>query len=210
MRKLLFLIIFPLIASPMAEAQEDSVAVDNYRTGVSLYFDYGKLTSLLSKQNTKWEGGASFFFAKHWKIAGEFGTAVLNPDQAIEDGTYESSGNYYRAGLDYIMSIDNKSNLGVGFRYGASSFEDSGYNPADTLNPTFQRTDLSADWYEIIVESEAEFWTGIFLGIKFRLRILNSYTQFPENDVFSIPGYGRTFDNSIPALNLFIKYKIGF
>jgi len=208
----LFIAAASLCAFPGYSQEEEVISVDTaqFVNGVSIYFDYGKLTSLLSEQSTKWEGGVGVFIKKHWKAEVEYGIANLKPRQAFEEGSYTSDGAYYRVGFDYIMQVNPTANLGIGMRYGVSNFEDSGFNPADTLSPSFSRQNLTADWFEAIIESESELGKGFFLGLKIRIRFLNSYTQFAENDVYAIPGYGRTFDKSTPAVNLFIKYKIGF
>jgi hypothetical protein len=80
----------------------------------------------------------------------------------------------------------------------------------DDFEDGFQRTDLEASWAELILGSESSWKGNLYFGFTFRLRFLIQADNFTTFEVYSVPGYGRTFDNFVPALNLYIKYFIPF
>jgi hypothetical protein len=158
-------------------------------------------------------------------LAGEFGYAVLDPLKAYDNALYYTvEGMYWRAGIDYYMSLDAKNFYYVGFRYGSSQFEDRGQFLIDSefwedYQDEFGDTDLTATWYELVFGTETILQIGqpdskiyinkLFLGWKFRFRILGNFENREPPGIYSIPGYGRTFDKTIPAVNFYLKYRFG-
>ena len=142
----------------------------------------------------------------------EVGSATLNPNQAFSNGTYESSGIYYRIGTGFYSQFTPDNKLGLTFRYGSSTFDESARITIEsssgtqgTIIESFARENLSATWFEAVIYSDRKINNLLTVGINIRLRILNSYDQQSPVDVYAIPGYGRSFDKSIPAANLFLK-----
>jgi len=72
------------------------------------------------------------------------------------------------------------------------------------------RQGIKANWYSIIAGSEMELSRNLLLGWKFRMRFLESHDQQFPIDVYTVPGYGRAEDKSIPSINLYAKYSIPF
>lgn len=193
-------------------------------SGVEIYIDYGKLLLLASNFESKYEGGINFRFYGKYVLAGEFGYAVLDPLKAYDNAlNYTITGNYFRVGVDYYLNLDKKNALYGGLRYGVSQFSDAGEfllksDFWEDYGETFGSDNLHADWFELIFGSEMRLGKGgseempkggLFLGWKARLRILMNFENREEPRVYAIPGYGRTFDNSIPALNFYLKYRFG-
>ncbi len=181
--------------------------------------DYGKLITTVAGFETKYEFNLGIQFSKHIRATADYGYGSLAPPNAIENGTYTSSGSYYRVGLDYMFNIAPEIYLSLGGMYASSSFKDEGTVEITSevwpsLKESFIRDDLTATWAEFVLTSEATLLnrdSGIFdhlyWGIKFRLRFSIDRSQ-PENfDVYAIPGYGRTWNNLVPAANLFVAYK---
>ena len=181
--------------------------------------DYGKLITTAAKFDTRYELNVGIQFAKNLRATIDAGYAKLAPPNAIENGTYTSSGNYYRVGLDYMLNIAPKTYLSFGGMYALSNFNDEGTVETiseiwPSLNQSFVRNDLNASWAEFVITSEAPvlnrntgFFNNLYWGIKFRFRFMIERPQ-PENfDVYAIPGYGRTFNNLVPAVNFFVTYK---
>jgi len=210
--------------------QEDTATVDlppaRFFSGIEIYLDYGKVLTLATKFESKYEGGINFRFYGKYILAGEFGYAVLDPLKAYDNAlNYTITGSYFRAGIDYYINIDKKNALYGGVRYGASKFADEGEfllksDFWEDYGESFGSDDIHADWFEIIFGSETRLNLsksskekvsrgGLFLGWKARVRILWHFENREEPRIYAIPGYGRTFDNSIPALNLYIKYRFG-
>ena len=211
-------------------ANEAIVAVDTvyekkFISGVELAVDYGKLLTLWTKFESKLEGGLNIRFKERIVLASEFGYAELDPLKAYDNALYYTvRGPYARLGLDYYTSYDPKSFYYFGARYGMSVFEDEGKFLIDSdfwedYGEEFGSTDVTATWWEIVVGTETYLnflkkdptspKSRLLLGWKFRLRVLADFENREEPTIYAIPGYGRTFDKTVPALNLYVKYRFG-
>jgi hypothetical protein len=203
----------------------DSLAKKKFMSGVELVVDYGKLMTLWTKFESKYEAGVNVRFFERIVLAGEFGYDELNPLKAYDNALYYTvKGSYARLGLDYYTSYDPKSFYYAGVRYGMSMFEDEGEfligsEYWEDFGEKFGSQDITATWAEIIIGTETYLKIGkknpdnprskFLLGWKFRIRILMDFENREEPRIYSIPGYGRTFDKSVPALNFYIKYRFG-
>ena len=191
-------------------AQEETT---ENRTSIDISLDYLKLVSLFVDYETKLEGNLGFVFHRNFHLALEFGYAKLEPDDAYDNGRYKSEGIYGRAGLDYLLEINTKNYLLVGLRYGKSFFDDQVIAEFGSalFNPYVEtRDNLEADWFEFVMGSETLIARNLFAGWKFRIKVLNNFDNPGMVNVYSIPGYGRTIDNTVPNINLYIKYLISF
>ncbi|WP_425391769.1 DUF6048 family protein [Ekhidna sp.] len=178
----------------------------------SLYLDYGKLLTIPVDFETKYEGGIELLFLEKFPLIVEIGQATLNPEGAYSNGTYESEGTYYRIGTGYISQFKPKNKIGISFRYASSTFNESGRifiesttGAQDNFIQNIKRSDLNATWYELVVYSDRRLSDLFSIGLNLRLRVLMDYDEQEDIDVYSIPGYGRTIDDTIPAANLFLK-----
>lgn len=225
MAKLRLFFIFSLLIPLLGMSQEDSTTTVPARRAFipSIYLDYGKLLTLPTNFESKVEVGAQILIAEKIPFIVEVGTATLTPESAYANGSYESSGNYFRVGTGIVSAIDAKNNIGLSFRYASSTFDESGEytiesesGKQDDYNQIIDRKDLYATWYEAVLFSERKIifknsegdernWNPLSFGFNFRLRILSSYDSFEPVDTYAIPGYGRSFDKVVPAMNLFLK-----
>ncbi len=207
------------------EAIIDSLRKKKFISGVELSIDYGKLMTLWTDFESKYEAGINLRFYEKIVLAAELGYSELNPLKAYDNALYYTvKGSYGRVGLDYYTSYDPKSFYYAGLRYGMSMFEDEGLFRIESeywedFEEGFGSTDITASWVEIIIGTETFIGIGkkkkdnpksrLLLGWKFRLRILMDFENREEPRIYSIPGYGRTFDQTVPALNFYVKYRIG-
>ena len=187
---------------------------------IILATDYGKLVTTAAKLDSRYEFNLGIQFTKHIRFTADYGYAQLSPSNAIENGIYISTGNYYRAGLDYLINISPKTHLSLGSMYASSAFIDEGAVEIKSeiwpsLNERFERDGFSANWVEFVLTSESSifnketgFISNLYWGIKVRLRIMIEKPTPEQLDIYAIPGFGRTFNNLVPALNLFAAYKI--
>jgi len=206
-------------------ALDSMVRKKQFLSGVELAIDYGKLLLLWTDFESKYEGGINIRFYERIVLAAEMGYDELNPLKAYDNALYYTvKGSYARVGLDYYTSYNPTSFYFAGFRYGMSTFEDEGAFLIDSdywenYEDGFGSTGITATWGEIILGTETFLNIGkkkpdtpdskLLIGWKFRLRILGNFENREEPTIYSIPGYGRTFDSRVPALNLYIKYRIG-
>ncbi len=204
----------------------DSTAIrKKFLSGVELAIDYGKLLLLWTDFESKYEAGLNLRFYERYVLAVEAGTSELNPLKAYDNALYYTvNGSYARVGLDYYTAYDPKSFYYAGFRYGMSMFEDEGkFNIGSEFWEDYQQgfgsKDITATWAEIVLGTEtylkfskkknADPTSKFLLGWKFRLRVLMDFENRELLRIYSIPGYGRTFDNVVPAVNFYVKYRIG-
>lgn len=193
-----------------------------------IYIDYGKLALSFTEMESKYTAGLELVFLEKIILSAEAGQMTLNPRESFENIDYESTGTYFKAGGGYITEFKQGFNLGILARYGESQFSDEGLieiidqtGIVADYSRSFSRQDLKGSWYEIVLQSEKrlqlnkdfpESWlnTTFSLGFYFQLRVLLAYDQQPGVDVNNIPGYGRSFDNTVPAFNLFVKINPQF
>lgn len=248
--KRLLPVIFSLLVVFVSRAQEDSVTVDGTLSvdnisliddtvakdstffqkakpmGASLFVDYGKLLTLWTDFESKYEGGLSLVLYETLEINAEVGHATLNPEDGYLNGDYKSKGLYYRLGLGYTRNIDLKNRIGVGFKYAVSSFEDEGIirieGSSGLILPyerSYTRSSLDATWWEVVVNSDTKIqlnknnpdsWMNEILrvGFQFRYRILQSYNSFEPIDVYAIPGYGKSVNRRFPAVNFYLRFNL--
>ncbi len=210
----IFSIVF-LATSGTALAQQDSVVVqESNNFSVNLYIDYGKLFTLPSDFEQKLEAGVGISIKKI-NIAVEAGYANLTPEDAINNGTYQSTGNYARIGADYVHTFRSQFRVYGGLRYALSQYEDQGTAEIkselwDTQTITFERKDETAQWAEIVLGTDAKFLkqNWLWIGWRMRIKILTQKNSYEPIDILAIPGYGRTLNKSIPSFNFYLMFKI--
>lgn len=182
---------------------------------LEISLDYLKLVSFALPSETKMEGGLAIITKPNIGISFEFGYAAKMPEEHFKNAEYRVEGFYGRAGLSYHYPFDPNTNFFLGAKYGMSNYQDEAtYTIESSLwtpyEDSFERTGLSGQWVEFIAGSESRFKGNFFFGFIFRFRALISHDNFTPLEVFSVPGYGRTMDKTIPAVNLYIKYMINF
>jgi len=186
-------------------------------TTIAPFIDYGKLLTLPLERETKFEIGIQVELLNKIFIVTEFGNGALVPPDSYTNANYSSTGNYYRVGLGYKIDMNAKNNFGISGRFAQASFSDKGVVEItsasglyDDFEAPFVRDELRATWYEIVLNSESKIFKNFYAGFFLRLRIMGNYDRQTPLDVYAIPGYGRTFDKSIPAFNFYLKYAFEF
>jgi hypothetical protein len=192
-----------------------------------IYWDYGKTATLWTHFENKTELGAGIVLFEKLDLAGEYGLATLNPQNAFENIDYSVQGTYLRLGLGYLASLDPKNKIGFEVRYAQSKFEDAGdlvYGTNSGFNSNYERSfnrdELEANWTEVnlvsqrfltLLKKSAEHRANrlLSIGIKIRYRMLNSASKAESlPPIYAIPGYGRADTNSIVAVNIFLKASL--
>jgi len=211
-----------VVLLPCLGYTQDSLEVTQSNFAMHLYADVGKGVESLFNKQVKWGFGVGVLAAQKYLFSGEYGYGSLNPESVIINGSYTSEGNYYRIGVEYVFKIVPRTTLSTGLMYAHADFVDYGNVMVesdlwDNLDQSFERVGLSASWLEWIVNTEAPlikvdegFMRNFYWGLRIRLRILLSDISQPDFDIFAIPGYGKTYSNVVPAINLYLKYRINF
>jgi len=207
------------VAYEVEEAASDAVEVEDgvvrsynrFEIGI----DYLKLLTLLFSTETKMEAGLGFISKINVGINLEVGYGEKTPDDFYKNAEYKAYGYYGRAGISYYYPFNPEVNFIIGVKYARSQYQDEATFSIlsslwDDYEDGFKREDLEASWAELILGSESAVWGNLFFGFTFRLRFLIQADNFDPFEVYFIPGYGRIFDNFVPALNLYVKYVIPF
>ncbi len=208
--KLIISLIYTL--SPLlAFSQVDSTGVK--RNAFEVQINYSKFISYLTNFEEKLEAGAGLLLFDHFRVSFNYGSAKIQPKKAFDNAIYKSEGNYFRLGIEYQGRLRPGFFLSIGVGYAQADFDD---HITTIINSNFfeeyivDRQSIKANWYSIIVGSEMKLLRNVHLGWKFRLRFLESHDQQFPIDVYTVPGYGRAEDKSIPSVNLYAKYSIPF
>ena len=211
-RSLLFIFSIVLATHGWAQTNEQDSVVSVRTLIPSILIDYGKILTIPSEIETKYEGGLELLFFEKFPLIVELGQATLSPEGAYSNGVYESEGFYYRIGAGYYSQFKPTNKIGISFRYAVSNFSESGRIFIDSPSgvqenfvQTIDRRDLTANWFEMVVYSDQKLADLFSIGINIRLRVLQNYDEQTPLDVYAIPGYGRSFENTVPAANLFFK-----
>lgn len=186
--------------------------------GIQIGVDLLKLASFAIDAETKYEGQVGISY-KNFHLIAEAG--FVNYAYAIaykNSEDYEVEGEYYRFGIDYAFNLSLKNQLLLGIRYGMSTFGDKGsFEVSSELwdNYSFAldeqaRADATATWGEVIVGTQSLIAKNLHFGWYFRLRKLIDRTSYDPVDIYYVPGYGKSNSQTVPALNLFLKYKLSF
>jgi hypothetical protein len=178
-------------------------------------FDYLKLLTFAFPEETKLEAGIGFISKINIGVNVEVGYGEKKPEDFYKNADYKVYGYYGRAGLSYYYPFKAGTNFIIGVKYAMSQYQDEAAFSIlsslwDDYEDYFERTDLEASWVELIIGSESSVAGNLYFGFTFRMRFLIEADNFSTFEVYSVPGYGRTFDNFVPALNLYIKYYIPF
>jgi len=215
MKKILkysFSILFVLICVVSVLAQKGTVMPSAVRIGTDLGF-IG--VSLFDPDKTAFEINADVDLYKFF-ITADYGIASW--EFSRESFTYDNSGSYFKAGIDYNL-IARDLDLNViyfGFKYAHSSFDEN-FNYAMT-DPLFydyaeeiSKPGMSAHWYEANFGMKIRVWKDLYLGwagrIKFAKKVSANETSF---DTYYIPGYGLADSDSRWGFNYQIFYRIPF
>ncbi len=177
--------------------------------------DYLKLVSFALDTENKAEAGLGLILGRGFGINTEMGYGEKTPENHFENADYKVSGYYGRVGFSYHLEYNPGTNFFIGAKFGLSHYQDEATytieSPLwDNFTGTIERSGLQGKWVEIAGGSESRYKGNFFLGFTFRFRALIDHDNFSPLEVFAIPGYGRTMDKTLPALNLHIKYILDF
>ncbi|WP_339815621.1 DUF6048 family protein [uncultured Imperialibacter sp.] len=188
-----------------------------FLTELHLLLDYGKLLTLPAPFESKAEGGIQAVFENRYVGSISYGYGSINPTGAYKNSDYNATGTYIKPGLFYQLAINPKNKLLLGAQYGMASFEDSGVTTIESASGLFEpyerafaRGGLKASWLELSIQSEGNFRGNFWLGFRASYRHLINMDNPGDPDVLIVPGYGKTVGSGVPAVNLFLKYKLNF
>jgi len=218
MLKYFISIIFALLMSLSASAQNDSIVNDSIRYvqkyGLRLGVDLSKIIrTVIDQDYTGFEINADYRYSKDLYIAGELGTEEKTTTTEFLSST--AKGSYFKAGIDYNMyrnwyGMENM--IYSGFRVGASTFSQTinSYTifntnqdfPQTTVTDAVDINGLTAIWAELILGIKAEVFNNLYVGLNVQFKGRVSETEPSNFENIYIPGFGRTYDSG--------RFGIGF
>jgi hypothetical protein len=164
-----------------------------------------------------WEFSGDYEIIKDLFLVAEIGSETSN----IKTGSYDyfSAGGYTRLGVDYNymkhIAADSKDKMFVGLRYGFTTF----YHEANNIwikdavwgnysGGSIPANWLAANWLEVTTGMRARLFNNFYLGWSARLRIKAGVTADATLYPYSIPGYGKPWNNTWIGFNYSLYYKI--
>lgn len=217
MLKYIFSLLFVAAVIP-AFSQSDSVRIKRevdwapsaIRVGTEIT---GPVFGLFDNDLSAWEVTADMDFHKYFLVL-DYGY-----EQRIREGEqfrFETSGNYWRAGIDmnFLTSDPSRSVLFFGLRYARSSFSgDLTFITSDTLvfgdgNINYTFTDYTAQWGEAVVGLKVQVFNNFYLGMTGRFKFAISIDGELAVSAYEVPGFGIADDNSSFGLDYYVYYRI--
>ncbi len=132
--------------------------------------------------------------------------------------SYEGSGIFFRAGIDYnVLELEKHNDYSMGFigvRYGLSLNQFSADNIIipdpywGNLNTSIAGQSGQNHWLEIVAGIRAEVFKNFFMGWSLRGRIMVYKSTFDQMIPYYVPGFGDPARRASWDINYSIYYKI--
>lgn len=198
-----------MLASAVALSQQASDTItykDKY--GLRIGVDLSKpVRSLLDDQYRGLELLGDYRVTENFYVAAELGNEKLTYDG--DNISTFSTGSYIKLGADYNAYEnwqDMQNMIFVGMRYGFSTFSQtlnsyaiytsSNYYGDHIVEANEQTKGLNASWVELMGGIKVEVLNNLFLSLNVQLKRRISEKAPEEYDNLTIPGFGRTYDQS--------------
>ena len=215
-----FLVSFQLL---IGQQKDETVSIEvsdslsaSEKTPLSLRFGVDLYRVILSQVSDDFYGieivsdlrlGENFFLAL------ELGDTKTTKE--VDQVNFTTSGNYYKLGFDYNMNENLKgmnNDIYIGLRFASSNhtqvlnsytildrsrFWPSSDLPVDIGYATGERSNLNAQWIEVVCGFKVQLLKNIYMGLSLRLnRLLKD--KIPENfDNIYIPGFNKKTEERI-------------
>jgi hypothetical protein len=164
-----------------------------------------------------WEFSGDYEIINNLFLIAEIGSENTNLKTSKYD--YKSVGGYTRLGVDYnfMKHIDKESSdkMLVGVRYGFTTFNQEADNiqikddlwgdfTGGKVGPDW----LTANWIELTTGMRARLFNNFYLGWSVRMRIKLGVTNDPAMLPYTIPGYGKPWNNTWMGFSYSLSYQI--
>ena len=217
---LLFFISILFTITANSQVEQDTIKTkESY--GIRIGVDLSKpLNSVFETETKGLEIVSDFRFFKNYYAALELG--FLDKTTNEDYINFTTKGSYFKVGFNY-NAYENwagmTNEIYVGLRYGFSFFDQTlnSYTPnvqgtyfiAETLEPTTEFKDLTAQWVEFVFGMKVETFKNLYLGVSISFNNMISTTD-PENfKNLHVPGFNRVFlNNTGVGFNYTLSYLI--
>ena len=132
--------------------------------------------------------------------------------------SYDGSGIFFRAGVDYnMLELESHNDYSMGFigvRYGLSLNQFSAENIIiedpywGDLNTSISEQSGHNHWIEVAAGIRAEIFNNFFMGWSVRGRVMLYKPKFDQMIPYYVPGFGNPAKRAAWDINYSIYYKI--
>jgi hypothetical protein len=187
-------------------------------SGIRLGADLPSLANQAFSQNLKpVEFTADIDFGSFFLVA-DYGNVVFTQNELLH--SYQSSGSYFRTGIDYNFLDTDTSNsvfffglrLGRGTTNETLSFSSVNNIERNTGWPeTILQTannGLRTSWFEFVTGTRIRIFDEFYMGFTLRYKISPRYRGNETLRPYYLPGYGRNIDESSWGFSYYVYYRI--
>ena len=201
-----------IAVSVTAQAQKGTVMPSAVRLGTDMGF-IG--VSLFDPEKQQFEVSADLDVYKFFLTA-DYGLASWSFSK--NNYEYESSGSYFKAGVDYnLLARDPDLNIiYFGFKYARSNFNERlTYEITDPWYYDYSKVEdkngLGAYWLEANFGMKVRVWKQLYFGWAGRIKFAKQIRADGSSlSTYYIPGYGKAESDSRWGFNYQIFYRIPF
>jgi hypothetical protein len=215
MRKILryfFNTIFLLGVSLSVHAQKGTILPSAVRVGTDLGY---MGVSLFDPEKQQFEFSTDIDLYK-FLLTADYGTG--NWTFLHDNYDYNSSGSYFKAGVDYnLLARDPELNvIYFGVKYAKGHFSERlNYEIVDpwyyNYSKTEDKNDIKANWIEANFGMKVRVWKQLYLGWAGRIKLAKHVNADGSSlSTYYIPGYGKAESDSRWGFNYQIFYRIPF
>lgn len=164
-----------------------------------------------------WEFMGDYEIINDLFLAAEIGYETTNLKTPLYN--YKLGGGYTRLGVDYNymkhIAADSPDKMLIGVRYGFTTFYHNASNIQ--INDDFwgnftggkiNTNWLTAHWVEVATGMRTRLFNNFYLGWSVRMRIKLGMSNDPAMFPYTIPGYGKAWNNTSLGINYSLCYKI--
>ncbi|WP_066632146.1 DUF6048 family protein [Labilibacter marinus] len=195
--------------------KKEKIPYPNKKRGTEFGIDISRfLVPVFNSDRFALEANVRTNFGKRTFLAGSIGSEKVSFDD--KSYTYESTGAYIKAGIDYdIFIVDepgNNDNILIGLRYAYAFQEHSASSITisdgywNDYNFSVSPYNLSSHWVEAVFGLRSEvlnnFYMSWFIRVKSKIATTNDELLGP----YTIPGYGYGSN----AINLGFSYVLAY
>jgi hypothetical protein len=186
--------------------------------GITIGADLSRLAvPFIDSTRFGWEFSGDYEIINDLFLIAEIGSETTNLNTRMYD--YKLSGGYTRIGVDYNfmkhIAAESSDKMYIGIRYGFTTFYHQAENIevwndfwGDFTGGKAEKKWLTANWFEVVTGMRTQLFNNFYLGWSVRMRIKLGVGNDATMSPYTIPGFGKTWNNTSVGLNYSLYYKI--
>lgn len=209
-----FLFVTPFYGQEKKDTER--VKKQPYFDGIRFSYDVATyLESYLYPFRKEQEFQFDAYFSEKFLVSG--GLGFTNIDRNEHNFSYDESGTFFKAGIDYNTLNDRRNILSIGGRLGTSFYDhkvrDIEIAAYDSIWNNYSGGEIGtekffATWLELAFNMKVEVIKQVYLGWSIQPKLLLYNSHGREIEPYEIPGFGRADKNAIFGFNYFISLRV--